>query len=273
MKHARVNQLYFYPVKSLRGVMTSEMELNEKGPLWDRQWMIVDDKNKFITMRTYPQLTTLALHFYADSHIEISQEELGMVDFGLEEREGDAFDVTIWKDQVPAFEVSGEVSQFVSDFLKKPVKLVRMADSANRQFYSEFPDEGVRFVDSQPLLVISKESLSLLESKLGHQVAAQRFRPNILIENVAPHIEDEAKGLKIGSIPLVPIKPCFRCRITQVHPLTGEMGEEPLKTLETYRRNEEGKIAFGYYYSHRENGLLKVGDPVEVMATAFGHVF
>lgn len=269
MKHPKISQLYFYPVKSLRGVMVSEMEINEQGPLWDRQWMIVDDKNKFITLRTYPQLTTLGVHFFPDSHVEIHGKS-DMVDFGLEERQGDAFDVTIWKDQVPAFEVSEEVSQFLSDFLDKPVKLVRLSESAQRGFHSEFPEDTVRFVDSQPLLLLSKESLALLETKLGHQVSVQRFRPNVLIENVAPHIEDEAKGLKMGGIDFEPTKACGRCRITQVHPLTGELSDEPLNTLGTYRRGEgeDKKIYFGYYYSNRGTGKIKVGDPVEIYATS-----
>ena len=44
------------------------------------------------------------------------------------------------------------------------------------------------------------------------------------------------------------LKPCTRCKITTVHPLTGEVGDEPLKTLATYRRQERG-IMFGYYYA------------------------
>lgn len=259
MSEISVSELYFYPIKSFRGLRTGELRLEKSGPQWDRQWMLVDDKNGFLTQRQMPELARIGL-LMDDASIELSLQGHDSIDFGLEEKTGDAFAVKVWADEVPAYEVSPEVSEWLSAVLKKKVKLVRMSDAAQRASKVR-PESRLRFVDQQPLLVISRGSLEQLELKAGVRLAMSRFRPNIVINHAAAHEEDHWSGFKIGNIEFQALKPCTRCKITTVHPLTGEVGEEPLKTLATYRRIEKG-IAFGYYYAHLQEGLIKLGAPV-----------
>jgi uncharacterized protein YcbX len=260
---AVIHDLYFYPIKSFRGVRTNTLPLLKNGPAYDRQWMLVDEKNQFITQRTMPKLAKIGLQFDSDVAIELSLPGFDTIDFGLEEHENKELKVNVWKTEMPAFEVSGEVSDWLSGALDKKVKLVTLAGEARRPFSPEFEDRDVRFVDSQPLLVCSIASLKLLESKAGISISMSRFRPNIVVDKVEAHAEDNWPGFKVGNVSFKAMKPCTRCTVTTVHPLTGEKGEEPLKTLSTYRKTEGG-ITFGHYYAHLGEGRISIGDTLLV---------
>ncbi|MGE0528499.1 MAG: MOSC domain-containing protein [Bdellovibrionales bacterium] len=268
---AIIRDLYFYPIKSFRGFRTAELELTPNGAKWDRQWMLVDENQSFLTQRQIPGLARIGVRFEDDVALELSTPEQGVIDFGLEEQEGEALSVTVWKTQVPAFEVSSEVSQWLSDVLSRKVKLVRFSDDAYRPFPGgpteaapDVPRRGVRFMDQQPLLVISTASLKELEARASVSLSMSRFRPNVVIDQVPAHAEDTWPEFSVGSIRFQAIKPCSRCKITTVHPLTGEVSEEPLKTLATYRKQEKG-VMFGYYYAHLNEGRLKVGAPLSLL--------
>jgi uncharacterized protein len=57
------------------------------------------------------------------------------------------------------------------------------------------------------------------------------------------------------------VKPCGRCVVTTTNQDTGERGQEPLRTLATYRRRD-GLVIFGQNAVHEGNGRLCIGDAV-----------
>jgi len=63
MSDSIVTELNFYPIKSFRGLRANELRLGKYGVEWDRQWMLVDEENKFLTQRQYPQLAKIGLMF------------------------------------------------------------------------------------------------------------------------------------------------------------------------------------------------------------------
>jgi hypothetical protein len=63
-----------------------------------------------------------------------------------------------------------------------------------------------------------------------------RFRPNIVVDGLAPFGEDEVNEFIAGDVRLRAVKPCTRCAITTTDQITGERTtEEPLKTLKEFR--------------------------------------
>lgn len=62
------------------------------------------------------------------------------------------------------------------------------------------------------------------------------------------------------------VKPCSRCAITQVDQETASVGKEPLRTLATYRLTPDKEVLFGQYLIHAGPGVIRVGDPVEILA-------
>jgi uncharacterized protein YcbX len=259
-----VKDLFVYPIKSFRGVRLDMMKVDDKGPEHDRQFLLVGEDNKFLTQRQMPELAKIGLRMIDDAFIELSQPGFGEVDFGLNEYEEGEFHVTVWDDQVPASEVNADISGWLSEVLKKKVKLVRIADKAKRNFDPEAHEgRDIRFSDGTPFLVISTASLKMLELKAKVSLSMTRFRPNIVVDGVEAHSEDEWGGFQIGKIQFDPLHRCTRCKVTTVHPLTGVVGKEPLQTLGTYRRGNKG-IEFGMYYAHLAGGTIRIGDTLTV---------
>jgi uncharacterized protein YcbX len=257
-----VKDLFVYPIKSFRGVHLNMMKVDDKGPAHDRQFLLVDEANKFLTQRQMPELAKIGLRMIDDAFIELSQTGFGEVDFGLNEHEEKEQQVTVWEDQVPAQEVNPDISGWLTEVLKKKVKLVRITDSAKRNFDPDaHPGRDVRFSDGTPFLVVSTASLKGLEAKAKVTLSMTRFRPNIVVDGAEAHAEDEWGGFSIGRVKFDPLHRCTRCKITTVHPLTGQVGEEPLKTLATYRRGKKG-VEFGMYFAHTEIGTIRTGDAI-----------
>lgn len=240
----QIARLFFYPIKSFRGIETRSLRLDRVGPQFDRQWMLVDKENTFITQRTMPELAKIGVNIFEDAVIELSVNGKIISEFGLDEKEEGAKLVKVWKDEVKAFEVSKDVSKELSDYLSTPVRLVRISEDETRPG---------RFADGAPIMIVSEESLRDLEKRSGQSLAIARFRPNILITDCGAYDEDRIPKFSIGKVQFEAKKPCTRCKITTIHPLTGEVGEEPLKTLATYRQTEKG-VAFGHYFNYSITG-------------------
>jgi uncharacterized protein YcbX len=65
-----------------------------------------------------------------------------------------------------------------------------------------------------------------------------RFRPNLVLEGLPAYGEDQLGDLVAGALCLRRVKACTRCIITTTDQASGARdGEEPLRTLETYRRD------------------------------------
>lgn len=259
---ATIKDLYFYPIKSFRGLRVHDMQLDKFGPRYDREWMLVDQKGNMITQRTMPILAKIGVRM-DDVEIELSTQGLGSVDFGIEEHEPDEIQVAVWKDKVPALEVSREVSAWLSEFTGQKVKLVKFSPNGKRAI-DLLPERQIHFADGYPLLVISLASLKDLERRANQTFSMSRFRPNIVIDHVPPFAEDMWSGFEAGTVKFKALKPCARCKITCTHPLTGEVGSEPLDTLYTFRRQEKG-VMFGYNYAHLNEGRIHVGETIKIV--------
>jgi uncharacterized protein YcbX len=60
------------------------------------------------------------------------------------------------------------------------------------------------------------------------------------------------------------VKPCPRCVVTTIDKETLEKNKEPLKTLNSYRRQEDGAM-FGMNVIPLNEGEVKVGMNVEIL--------
>jgi uncharacterized protein YcbX len=191
--------------------------------------------------------------------------------------------VTVWKDEVAAYDMGDLAAQWFSDFLGQPapgshkpatpptgsdaagvsgvafpLRLVRFDPEqkrlSNRKWTGDLEAENA-FSDGYPVLVISEASLADLNQRLAAQgkpaVSMQRFRPNLVLSGLDAYDEDHLDEVRFetpeGPVVLKLVKPCPRCPIPNVDPQTGEPGHEPLDTLTTYRANPvvDGGISFG----------------------------
>jgi uncharacterized protein YcbX len=64
----------------------------------------------------------------------------------------------------------------------------------------------------------------------------------------------------LGDVVLRAVKPCTRCQVTTTDQRTAEVGQEPLRTLATYRMDERlSGIAFGINAIVVRGGTLTCG--------------
>ena len=261
-----LSEIWIYPIKSITGIQLQEANVMPRGFEFDRRWMIVDASNTFLSQRTYPELALLDLKI-TDTSLQIIKRSNpeDKIETPLNPPLLHEIEVNIWSDKVLAWTVDPAADAWLSEFLNQPVKLVYMGDQAERQIDLKYSEDGenVSFADGYPYLLISEASLSDLNEKLKEPVSMRRFRPNLVVSGATAFEEDSWNNIQIGNISFRVVKPCARCVLITVDPNTAEKGAEPLKTLSSYRF-ENNKVLFGQNLISDHSGMLKQGDPIVI---------
>lgn len=232
-----------------------------RGLQYDRRWMLVDESGRFLSQRVVADMVWFDVAL-GDAGVEVTDRRVGdsfVVPY--EPQTPDWRAVSIWDSRFDARLVSAEADAWFSSRLMRRVQLVFMSADAHREVDTRYAGNGeeVSFADGYPVLLISQASLDLLNSKLEWPVEMARFRPNFVIAGTAPFAEDAWSGIQIGEVEMQIVKPCSRCVMTTLDPLTGKKGPEPLKTLAAFRQ-EGNKILFGQNVLVRSEGIVAVGD-------------
>jgi len=256
--------LHVYPVKSCRGLSLESVEVDERGPRHDREWMIVDEEGRFVTQRQEPRLALVDVALDGEA-LELSVEGTGRARAPLEPPPSDApvRRVVVWRSTCDAVDEGDEAAGLLSEHLGRAVRLVRMAPAFRRRVNPDrVPDPSfVGFADGYPFLLIGEASLADLNARLDAPLEMARFRPNLVVAGAAPYAEDGWQRFRLGGIPFEHAKPCDRCAIPTIDPATGRRGREPLATLARYRRGGDS-VLFGVNLVHRAPGTLHLGTPV-----------
>lgn len=278
---AVITGLWVYPVKSCAGVQVQEAILTETGLEFDRAWMVVDEEGSFLTQRELPRMALIQPQLkYHDMVLRAP----GMLALHIAlDQVQEPLRVTIWDDEVQAYDMGPIAAQWFSDFLGVKARLVRF-DPEEKRVSSRQWTGGVealnQFSDGYPVLVLSEASLAGLNEKLqaagATAVGMARFRPNIVIgdapgaSELVPHDEDRLDLLKIateqGVVQLKPVKPCARCPIPNIDPATALSSPEVGDTLQAYRQDPrlKGAVSFGMnaIVLQGNDHLLRVGQSV-----------
>jgi len=255
-----VSALHAYPIKSCGGVALSEGLLVETGLEFDRAWMVVDEHGEMLTQRELPRLALVQPSFKGS---ELMLRAPGMLALHLRLDTVEApTRVRVWDDVVKAYDMGALASQWFTDFLGQGfngrVRLARFDPEEKRlsdpAWTGDMAAENA-FTDGFPLLVANAASLADLNNRLAARgaapVAMQRFRPNLVLSGLQPWDEDHLHELLIptaeGPVRLRLVKPCVRCSIPNVDPLTAATSNEPGATLAGFRADArmKGGITFG----------------------------
>jgi uncharacterized protein YcbX len=252
----RIAALNVYPVKSCGGVALDESLLIETGLEFDRAWMVVDPQGLFVTQRELPRMALVRPQLKA---LEMVLRAPGMLALHIKLDTVEApTRVRVWDDDVDAYDMGDLAAQWFSDFLGRPLRLVRFDPEqrrlSSRNWTGEIEAENA-FADGFPLLVASQAGLDELNRRLAAagapEVTMQRFRPNLVLDGLDAHGEDHLDEIRFdtadGPVRLKLVKPCSRCTIPDVDPLTGEQGHAVGDTLATYRADArmQGALTFG----------------------------
>jgi uncharacterized protein YcbX len=260
-----LTSIYRYPVKSLRGQSFDALDVDARGFLHDRRWMVVDRQGAFLTQRQQPRMALVDATIDTSGVLMLAAP--GMPELRVSTSQGPSISVRVWQDDVHARVVDAAADAWLSRFLECDCRLVEMPDDSRRPVDPGFAEkkDQVGFADGFPFLLISQASLDDLNARLDQPVPMLRFRPNLVVSGCEAYAEDGWKRIRIGDIEFRVAKPCSRCVIPTIDFATGERGREPLQTLMTYRKRDN-KVYFGQNLLHDAVGRLGVGMPVEVLA-------
>lgn len=252
----RVASLCVYPVKSCAGIALDEALLVETGLEFDRAWMVVDAAGRFVTQRELPRMALIRPVLRTGDMVLRAP---GMLALHVAlDRVEKPVRATVWHDEVDAFDMGDLCAQWFSDFLGRPLRLVRFDPAfkrlSDRRWAGDVDAENA-FADGYPILVTSIAALEELNRRLRAQgldaVTMARFRPNLVLDGLDAHGEDALDDIEFetpqGQVRLRLVKPCARCPIPDVDPDTGVPGHAVGDTLCAYRADArlDGKITFG----------------------------
>ena len=254
--------LFVYPVKSCRGTPLAHGTLTKSGLLHDREWMVVTPAGRFLTQRELPKLALVSPQLRDDALV-LGAPGMATLSLRLDDRSGERRPVIVWRDACQGIDAGDGAADWFSAFLGRPVRLVRFDESQRRTtdpHWSAGIEGETRFTDGFPLLVLSRASLDDLNARLPHPLPLDRFRTSVLLEGCEAYAEDRMSELVLGAATVRLVKPCTRCVITTTDQATAvREGEEPLRTLRTYRWDAKLRgVAFA------QNAVVASGAPAEL---------
>jgi uncharacterized protein len=262
----QLSSLTYYPIKACRGFDITESYVERMGLANDRRMMVVTPKGEFLTQREHAKLALIAPTL-KDGLVTLSAPNFGSLQFEIQ-NSGAMIPVNIWKSKgVHAIDQGDKAAGWLSDWLGNSVRLVHVDKRFKRELnpnYAVSDEDHTGFADGYPILIIAKESLHDLNSRLDSPLPMNRFRPNVVVQNCGPFAEDTWKRIRIGNVEMALVKPCPRCVVTTTNQDTLEKNKEPLKTLSKYRM-QDGGVMFGMNAIPLGEGAIKVGMGVEVL--------
>jgi uncharacterized protein len=270
-----LSQLFVHPIKSCGGLDVQEALLIETGLEFDRAWMVVDAQGEMITQRDEPRLA-LMQPTLRSSDMVLRAPGMLALHIQLDTVEA-ATRAQVWDDIVKAYDMGALAAQWVSDFLKRPARLVRFDPEETRLSDPAWAGDVKAlnaFGDGFPLLVANSASLQDVNDKLVAKglapILMQRFRPNLVLDGLKAFDEDHIDLVEVstdnGPVTLRLVKPCGRCIIPNVNPTDASTSNEPGDTLASYRADArvKGAVTFAMNavvvagFEH----LLRVGQSV-----------
>jgi uncharacterized protein len=270
---ATIAQLWVYPIKSCAGVSLTQAELTDDGLLYDRSWMVVDERGDFVSQRECPRMALIQPSFTPMRQLMVRAPGMLALYVGLESVE-QPLRVRVWDDEVAAYDMGEMASTWLTQYLNPEgdpalgrLRLARFDPQVRRvsdRRWTGAQEATTQFADGFAVLVTSEASLDGLNSRLTQAgqatVDQRRFRPNIVLAGVSAHDEDRVGAFTVdtgaGVAAMEAVKPCSRCPIPNIDPDTARASPVVGDTLQTYRADpqHQGAITFGM------NAVVRGGD-------------
>ena len=261
----KILKFIVYPVKSCPGMEVKSSKITEIGFQYDRLFAIYDKSGKILNLQRNMRLSGLypEIDFINKTMWLRYDEDQVMID------------IDKWENH----KQDNIVNDWLSHVLQQEVKLIKQEDIHSN------------FSNTSPFLIINEQSMIDLNMRImdknswskylpfewmkkewmkyGYGIIKEdRFRPNIVIDGIQPYLEDQIKYLKIGNVEFISERDCSRCYTTtvQTEKRSRDPNLEPMSTLLTYRKKQDG-IMFGklfYLQKQNEEQSISISDPIEL---------
>lgn len=231
MMVGRVTELWRYPVKSMAGERLDAADVSWHGVAGDRRWAFI---RPGLERSDFPWLTIRELGEMGHYRPRFSEPD-----------RPDRSETVVTTPDLEELDVAD------------PVLAARLGD-------------GVRLVkqnrgvfDIAPLSLISTQSITAIEARVGAGLEVRRFRPNVVVEATGsdPFPEDAWVGaeLAIGEFVMRVDQRDERCVMVNVDPETTARDPRILRTIA-----REREACLGVYGSPVRPGTVRVGDAVAI---------
>ena len=258
---ARVTRLSTTPVKGLALHHPDAIVLLRTGAAGDREFFVIDGRDRLISIWKTGRLVRFrAVHDPPSGRITFSWAETEVCDGPVQ------LGTPVIADFYGEREVAGTVVEgpwnaVLSDAAGEQVRLVRASD----------PGAGH---DEYPVTLLGEESVAeLARQSAAGPVDARRFRMLISFSGLSAHVEDCWPGqtIQIGEALVRVGGPVPRCAATTRDPDRGVRDLPAVRMIRSYRGvqvNEFGRgVNFGVYADVLAEGVVRVGDPLDVRPT------
>lgn len=248
--------------------MLSSTEVLQHGLKFDRNWMLVDSNNKFITRRERPELSLIETSLSENGFVFSFNNKSENLAIEAKDFQQEKIKSKVWDSDVFGFGERVELNLFFSNFLKEEARLIRMPLQPERMETAPLTGDKTSssFADSFPILIIGTASLDKLNEQLEEPIDARYFRPNLVFKTERPFEEDEWHEIQIGDVRLRKAKPCGRCRMINVNPNTGEYRTDVMRELANLR-TVKNKVILGDLYYPIHTGAIDIHSEVKVFTT------
>ncbi|HEU0026871.1 MAG TPA: MOSC N-terminal beta barrel domain-containing protein [Ktedonobacterales bacterium] len=261
-----VTHIRIYPIKACGGIEVAGARMEERGFQHDRRWMVMNDAGGYFDQLDHPRLASVVPRIMDDGLL-LRAPGMPPLRAPLHLAQPASLSVRISRSVCDVIPVGREADEWFQELLGVACRLVYMPETTRRPVNPDYAinDDIVSFASGYPYHLIGEASVADLNQRLDMPFPLDRFRPNLVISGAPAFAEDTWQTIRIGQQVFHLVKPCDRCAITTVDQRTGEKtGTEPLRTLARFRTVKQ-KALFGQYLLAEEQGVLRVGDPVEVV--------
>jgi len=251
-----IAQLFIHPIKSCAGISVQAALLTHTGLQYDRQWMLIDGNQRFLSQRELAHMVLIEPNIVGDC-LHINAPNMPQLSLPIAQK-GEELQVQIWDDVVSAFDCGNDAAAWFTQALGQPVRLVQFNPAKPRACSTTWTNGApavTQFSDGYPILVTTVAAVDELNQRLSHKgfapIDQRRFRPNVVLADLNAHDEDLLDVLHISAdapIALKIAKPCERCPIPSINPDTAQAQPEAVSdTILTYRADArlDGAITFG----------------------------
>lgn len=258
-KCPRLKEISLYPIKSCgpMKITNGQWKLSEKGLKYDREWMIVYEDGRSLTQKNQPKMCLISpfidenreiliLNYPARTPIEIP--------INIEAKNIKSTELCNSKvcgDRILGFDCGNDVAEWLSDALFiDGLRLIKQCDERKMNASENSPK--ISLTNQAQFLLINQESVKwLLENipnyesgKENVENVVDRFRGNLVIENLESMRENDFQRFEIGNVKFLVEGPCMRCQMICIDQHSGEKTVEPLRTV---GKLSKGKMSFGIY--------------------------
>ncbi|XP_068092775.1 molybdenum cofactor sulfurase [Hyperolius riggenbachi] len=265
-KPITLNHIFIYPIKSCAPFKVSHWPVEERGLLYDRNWMIVNENGVCLSQKQETKLCLIqpSIDLIRDV-MTIQANGMSQVEVPLNDESSRIAQVCQSKvcgDRVPTYDCGEVIGKWLSTFLGRKCRLIRQSTSFNRPAGAkkngllDATSPSLSLVNEAQYLLVNTASIIQFsqqipvsnEEKHSEQFnldeMTQRFRPNLVIDSNIPFQEEAWDEVFIGGLHLQVFRKCTRCLIICINQSTGEKKREVLQALSSSR---EGKTNFGMY--------------------------